>query len=97
MSERFGITSTRFGNSGITGASGTLNKSGSALKIGWSGTTRNGGGQIFRIGIGRSGNRSLLHLDIPGTFLPNNFVGPSMQLKQSIFNAGKYTYGIGIR
>lgn len=47
--------------------------------------------------MGCGGNKSLFHIDIPGTFVPNSIVGPSMQLKQSIYNAGRYTYGIGIK
>jgi hypothetical protein len=97
LSEKFGITSTRFGNSGITGVGGTWNQSSSFLKMGWSGINKFGGGQIFRIGIGSNGNKALFHLDLYKTFLPNSFVGPSMQLKQAVYSAGKYTFGYGIR
>lgn len=55
LSETFGITSTRFAHS-VTGATGSLNVTGSLFKIGWSGVSKNGGGMMLRIGLGGTGN-----------------------------------------
>ena len=57
-------------------APGLLNKSGSSLKLGWGGTSSNGGGVALRLGIGKAGNKSWYHQDIPGIFVPNNIANP---------------------
>jgi len=77
-SECLGIGSKYLGNSVATAnrLPGILNQSGSSLKIGWAGTSSNGGGVSLRIGIGKSGNKSWSHTDVGGTFVPNNVANP---------------------
>lgn len=86
LSEKFGITSLNFGNS-AAGIQGRFNKAGRFLKFGWSNTAKNGGGMNMRLGIGRNSvkpKQSRYHIDIPGTFVPNNFANPSMELKRAL-------------
>jgi hypothetical protein len=90
LSERFGITSERFGSS-IAKAQGSLNQPGGLFKIGWSNVARNGGGMQMRIGIGAraaNSNQSLFHVYIPKTFVSNNFSNPSIQVKLSLNKLG---------
>ncbi len=96
LSETFGITSTRFGHSAAL-ASGSMNQAGSLVKIGWSGA-RNRPGLNLRVGIGQSltnSNKALIHFHVPGTFVPNSFANPTIQLKRAIYNAGHRTLGVG--
>jgi RHS repeat-associated protein len=92
LSERFGITSMRF-NSSATHAQGTLNQGGRLFKAGWSTGTNAAGqwGYKFRIGIGSSSanpNIARFHRYVPGSFVPNSFANPSIQVKRSLFNLG---------
>jgi hypothetical protein len=77
-SECLGISSKFLGHSVATAnkAPGILNKPGSMLKLGWSSTSSNGGGYALRLGIGKNGNKSLLHINIGGTFVPNHIGNP---------------------
>jgi len=92
LSEKFGITSTKFGNSAAF-AKGTLNEGGGWFKAGWS-TGQNAAGQWgykFRIGIGSSvtnPNVAKYHMYLPKSFVPNSFANPSIQVKRSLFNLG---------
>jgi RHS repeat-associated protein len=88
LSTNFGITSTRFANS-VTGVHGTWNITGSFLKIGWSGVTRNGGGMMIRIGIGGTGNTARFHFYIPKTFVPNSFANGSIKVKKALYLMGE--------
>jgi hypothetical protein len=91
LSNSFGITSARFGNSAAY-AQGTLNKGGGLFKIGWS-TCQNAIGQYgykFRIGFGSIALKSNIarrHLYIPNSFVPNSFANPSIQVKRSFMNS----------
>jgi len=81
LSEKFGITSEKFGNS-IAGVRGSWNNNRGIIKIGWSNTSERGGGMLFRIGIGHqkaSPNKAMFHLDLPNTFVPNSFSNPSLK------------------
>ncbi len=87
LSEKFGITSYLFGNSGA-GHQGILNNPKSFLKMGWSSTGENGGGMYFRVGIGRlpsETNKAFFHPGFSETFVPNSFSNPSMELKRALF------------
>ena len=87
LSEKFGITSEKFGNS-IAGVRGSWNNNRGIIKIGWSNTSERGGGMLFRIGIGHqkaSPNKAMFHLDLPNTFVPNSFSNPSIQVKNSLY------------
>jgi hypothetical protein len=86
LSERFGITSTTFGSS-AAGGGGSLNRAGGIFKAGWSNLEKDGvGGWQFRVGIGRSSgsSRASFHMEIPGTFVRNEFAVPAIQVKQSL-------------
>jgi hypothetical protein len=90
LSERLGITSELFGSS-VAKAQGAWNKPG-VFKIGWS-TAKNSGMQM-RIGLGQSAansNNALIHIPIPGTFVPNSFANPSIGVKLSIFKLSTKT------
>ena len=80
-SKCLGIASKYLGHSVATAdrLPGLWNKSGRVVKIGWSSTSKNGGGVAIRLGIGRNGNKSLLHIDIGGTFVPNDIANPFIQ------------------
>jgi RHS repeat-associated protein len=85
MSETFGITSARFGNTGV-GVQSSWNKAGSFLKAGWSGA-KNGGGMQFRVGVLPSASNpsvARFHIFVPKSFVPYSYTGPAMQLKQSL-------------
>ncbi len=90
LSEKFGITSLRFGSSAAN-AQGALNQAGRLFKVGWS-TGKNSVGQWgykFRIGIGSSSanpNLARFHVYVPRSFVPNSFANPSIQVKRSLFN-----------
>ena len=84
INSRFGITSTRFGNS-VAFAQGSWNVPGSVVKLGWSTTSRYGGGYAFRLGIGGTGNISRFHFYVPRTFVPNSYANPSIMLKRALF------------
>jgi hypothetical protein len=84
ISSRFGITSTRFGNS-VAYAQGSWNVPGSFFKLGWSTTGKFGGGYAFRLGVGSAGNTARYHLYLPKTFVPNSFANPSIMLKRALF------------
>jgi RHS repeat-associated protein len=92
ISGKFGITSTRFGSSAAN-AQGAFNQAGSLFKAGWS-TGKNSAGQWgykFRVGFGTSStnaNHARFHINIPGSFVPNSFANPSIQVKRSLFNLG---------
>ena len=92
LSEKFGITSTKFGNSAAF-AKGTMNQGGKLFKAGWS-TGKNSAGQWgykFRIGIGSSPanpNIARFHIYVPKSFVPNSFANPSIQVKRSLFKLG---------
>jgi hypothetical protein len=79
-SDRFGIGSRLFGNSAARGTHGLLNVPQRIFKIGWS-TAQNSAhewGYQLRIGIGKviNSNIARFHLNIPGTFVPNNIGNP---------------------
>ncbi|MCB9309912.1 MAG: hypothetical protein H6567_07645 [Lewinellaceae bacterium] len=92
LSERFGITSIRFGNSAAY-AKGTLNEGGRWFKAGWS-TFQNAAGEWgykFRIGLGSSAtnpNIAKYHMYLPNSFVSNSFANLSIQVKRSLFNLG---------
>ncbi|MEZ4912403.1 MAG: hypothetical protein R2774_16310 [Saprospiraceae bacterium] len=92
LSEKFGITSRKFGNSAAH-AKGTLNEGGGWLKAGWS-TGQNAAGEWgykFRIGIGSNAinpNVANFHVYLPKSFVTNSFANPSIQVKRSLFNLG---------
>ena len=88
LSGRFGVTSTKFGNSGanVTRTHGTWNVPRTPLKVGWSGA-KTQDGQAFRIGIGVSKtkpNQSRFHIQIPGTTVKNAFANGAMEVKRSL-------------
>ena len=71
-SELFGVGSKLFGQKYVR--QGILNKQGSFIKIGWSGSKKYGGSYL-RVGIGRSSlnsNHALIHFKVPGTVVPDN-------------------------
>jgi RHS repeat-associated protein len=87
-SVKFGVASTRFGNKFVLGVSGTWNKMGNIIKLGWSGQAKYGGGMQLRLGIGVNKlkpNQAWIHFYLPGTFVPNNIANPIMQsLRKSL-------------
>ncbi|WP_347066705.1 hypothetical protein [Flavobacterium sp. WV_118_3] len=90
LSEKFGITSEKFGSS-LVKAQGAFNKPGGFFKMGWSNVAKNGGGMQMRIGIGSKAvnpNQALFHMYVPKTFVPNSFANPSMQVKLSLYKLG---------
>lgn len=90
LSEKFGITSEKFGSS-LVKAQGSLNQPGGLFKMGWSNVAKNGGGMQMRIGIGSkvaNPNQALFHMYVPKTFVPNSFANPSMQVKLSLYKLG---------
>lgn len=90
LSEKFGITSERFGSSFVK-AQGSLNQPGGLFKMGWSNVAKNGGGMQMRFGIGSkvsNPNQALFHMYVPKTFVPNSFANPSMQVKLSLYKLG---------
>jgi RHS repeat-associated protein len=88
--ETFGVTSVLFANQ-ATGYRGLLNKPG-LIKMGWSSTDQNGGGMLLRIGIGtakQNANVAKYHISIPFTLVSDSYKNPILNLKRSIFGAGK--------
>ncbi|WP_444996837.1 RHS repeat domain-containing protein [Aliikangiella sp. IMCC44359] len=83
LSETFGITSSSFAHS-VTGVTGTMNVTGSSLKVGWSSVSANGGGMMLRVGVGGSGNMARFHMYVPGSFVPNKFANGVIQVKRAL-------------
>ena len=42
------------------------------------------GGMIFRMGLGKQGNKAFLHFNFPGTFARNDFANSSILLKRAL-------------
>lgn len=76
-SNTFGIASKLTGNTIVRAAPSLLNNKQYLMRLGWSNIGKNGGGMIFRIGIGKR------HLDFPGTFVPNNISNPIVVFLQN--------------
>ena len=88
LSERFGVTSVKFGNSAanVTKTHGTWNVPGRLFKVGWS-SAKTQDGMALRIGIGISKarpNQAWKHFQIPGTAVKNEFDNGVMAVKRSL-------------
>jgi len=81
-SETIGIASDLLGNTLVRGGKASLlNNKNSFIRLGWSNIYKDniGGGFILRIGIGAK----KYHLDLPGTFIPNEISNPIVVFLQN--------------